>query len=444
MADRHPQSRHRQDLAYLTREETLEQVAPSRFALWTALLTLCLLAGAGYWSSQVKITAVAVAEGEVIPTGDERVVQHLEGGIIGEIAVGDGDMVEAGDVLLRFDPTQRQAELDQIRAREAALLIRERRLRAFIDGGEALYDDLRDEYPDLVAEAEFSLSAARERIEGRKAVLKSQIEQRKRTVKIFQDQSASLKVQEKLMGEAADMRQTLFDRGTGSRVNLIAAQLELAKVQGSLAEARASAEQARISIEETRNQIVELDLNERGASMEELSTVLAELAEVRENLERLNDRVTRLNVVSPIEGVVHRMQVNTPGAVVEPADVLMTIVPLDEEVVIEARIQPKDIGYLQVGQDARVTVSGFDVRRYGVLPAELVQVSPTTYADETGGTYFKGRLRLGQTAIVADGVEHPIVPGMTVQSDIAISDQSLLQYLTTPVYVALTRAFSER
>lgn len=435
---------NRRDLAYLTREEALEQVAPSRYAVLSTLLALGLLAAAFVWSSRVNITSVATAPGEVIPTGDERVVQHLEGGIVQEISIRDGDLVRRGEVLLRFDPTLRQAELDQIRARDAALSIRERRLRALIDGGEADFSPFVDEYPELVEEARFNIVSSRERAAGRVAVLESQIEQQRRSVSIFNDQVKSLRDQEKLVAEAAEMRETLFERGHGSRVNLINAQLELSRVQGEVMEARASAEQAKIAIEETRNQIAETALNERSAVMEELSLVLAERAEVRENLERLNNRVERLSVTAPVDGVVHRLQVNTPGAVVEPAQVLMTIVPVDEEVVIETRIQPKDIGYLSLGQEARVTVSGFDARRYGVLPGVLRKISPTTYADESGQTFFKGEVHLDQKFITAGDVQHAIVPGMTVQTDVAIGEQSLLEYLTTPVYIALSGAFSER
>lgn len=435
----------RRDIAYLTREEALEQIAPSRFALFAALSTVALVIVSVLWSAQVSITSVAVADGEIIPTGDERVVQHLEGGIVQHVNVSDGSVVNKGDVLLAFDPTLRQAELDQIRAREAALTIRERKLRALISGQETLYyGDLENEYPELVEEARISVQATRERVNGRIAVLQAQIEQRERTVDIFKEQAASLNDQYKLVTEVADLREDLFKKGHGSRVNLIAARLEQSRVQGSLTEARVSQEQARISIEEASNQIKELQLNERSAAMEELSGVLAELAEVRQNLERLEDRVRRLQVVSPVTGVVHRLQVNTPGEVVEPADVLMTIVPLDEAVVVETRIQPKDIGHLKLGERAKVSVSGFDARRYGIVTGQLTQISPTTYSNDQGETFFKGRIILDNDTISAGDVAHRIVPGMTVTADIAIGEQTLLEYLTRPVYVALTKAFSER
>lgn len=433
------------DIAYLTREEALEQVAPSRLGAVAALLILGLLVGAVVWSNYVTITTVASAPGEVIPSGDERVVQHLEGGIVREIEVLDGDVVAEGDVLIRFDPTLRQAELDQIRAREAALTIRERRLRALIDEAEFVnFRDLAADYPDLVEEATISLLATRERLKGQIAVLEAQIDQQAQSVKIFDQQVSSLRRQLELVTEVAELRAGLFERGIETRVNVIAAQLEVSRVQGALTEARVTREQAQLSISELQTQIKEITLNERASGMEDLSAVLAELAEVRENLERLEDRVNRLTVRAPVSGIVHRLRVNTPGAVVEPAQVLMTIVPADEDVVVDLRISPTDIGHIEISQQARLTISGFDARRYGVKTGVLQQVSATTYETEDGQTYFKGRVILDQGVVETDGVSYTIVPGMTLQADITTGSQTLLEYLTRPVYRAITRSFSER
>ena len=436
--------KHYKDLAYLTREEALEQVVPSRFAALSAILAIALLIGGGYWSHMIKLTSVASAQGEVVPSGAERVVQHLEGGIVRELAVRDGDLVDQGQLLVNFDPTLRQAELDQVRVREAALTIRERRLRAAINGTELNLAEFEQDYPELTEEAYLHLTAFKERIEGKKAVLTAQIEQKQKTVDIFQQQARSLQGQAKLINETAGMREQLFKSGYGNRIELLKAQIELARVSGSVSDARVSAEQARVSVEETRSQISELELTERGAAMSELTEVLAELGEVRENLNRLEDRVARLTVRSPVRGIVHQTTVNTPGAVVQPGGVLMTIVPVDESLVLEARIRPSDIGYLTSGQQARVSVGGFDPRRYGLLEATLDQISPTTYQAESGEQYFKGRLTLAQDFIEENNVRYPIVPGMAVQVDIATGDQSLLQYLTKPVYLALQNSFSER
>jgi adhesin transport system membrane fusion protein len=135
---------------------------------------------------------------------------------------------------------------------------------------------------------------------------------------------------------------------------------------------------------------------------------------------------------------------NTPGAVIEAAQILMTIVPLDEKVVVETDIQPEDVGHIAIGQLASVTVSGFDFRRYGVVEGTLLKISPTTFTDEQGRSFFKGRIGLEHNFIQTPDAQHKIVPGMIVQADILIGSQSLLRYLTTPVYVTLFQAFSER
>lgn len=434
----------RSQMKHLSREAILEEVGPSRFAVVASVFIIGLIVAAVYWASLVEITSVAKTTGKVIPTGYERVVQHLEGGIVREISARNGDLVNAGAVLIRFDETLRTAELQQVRARDASLRIREIRLRAFIDDTEAAFGDLEEDYADQVAEGRFILRATRERIAGQNAIIDSRIKQRRQSVEIFQQQAKSLNEQLKLVRESVQMREKLFKSGHGSRINLINTQLELSRVQGALAESRVSIEQARSAIQEAENERAELVAKERGKALEELSGVIAERAEVRENLARLRDRVRRLHVIAPVTGVVHGLQVNTPGAVVEPAQVLMTIVPLDEKIVVETDIEPRDIGYIAVGQNASVTVSGFDARRYGTVDGTLAQISPTTFTDDRGRSYFKGRISLTTDYIETKDARHKVVPGMIVQADIITGSQSLLRYLTTPVYVALIQAFSER
>ncbi len=434
----------RQQSRHLSNEAILEEQGPSRLTFLMIVLVLALIAGSVTWANYVPVITSSKTDGEVIPFGKNRVVQHLEGGIVEEINVKDGDLVEPGQVIIRFEPTLRVAELDQVKAREAALQIKARRLKAFVENTEPQFDDLRDRYSNLIDDAVYSLRSARERLKGETAVLQSRINQRKKAVDIYTQQARSLKSQRKLVAEAVEMRSSLFKSGHGSRVNLITAQLELSRVEGSLTEAMVSTEQARVAITEAENQLVELNIKERNRATEELSEVLGELAEVRGNIARLENRVERLNVVSPVAGIVHGLQVNTSGGVVQPGQVLMTIVPSDEGVVIETRLSPRDIGYVRVGQPAKITITGFDARRYGQLTGKLSSVSANTFSSETGEPYFKGRIALDNDYILADDKRYPIVPGMTVQADITTGTQNLLRYLTRPVYVALEQAFSER
>jgi len=434
----------REQIQYLSHEAILEDSDPARFSLPAVLLILILLVAGLAWSNIINITTSAHTSGEIVPSGNSRVVQHLEGGIVQEINVRDGVTVQKGDILVRFDRTLRQAELEQVRAREAALEIKSRRLKAFINGTDLELGSLEASYPTLAEQARFSLQATLERLEGQKAVLTSRIGQREKSVDIYRRQAAGLREQQKLVKQNVAIRERLFKAGNGSKVSLISAQLELSRVSASLGESLVSMEQARVGIQEARNQITELNVKERGQALDELTEVLGDLAEVRENIKRLEDRVKRLEIAAPVGGLVHGLTVNTAGAVVEPAQVIMTIVPLEENIVVETRIQPDDVGHIRPGQQAKVVVSGFDARRYGNVTGKLVQISPSTFTDEKGQPYFKGRIMLDQDYIDADGARHQIVPGMTVQADIKIGSQSLTQYLTRPVYASLLGAFSER
>ncbi len=434
----------REQLKLLSHEAMLEEAGPSRVASWLIMLITAMLFSLFIWAYFVEIKTSATTKGTVIPTGDKRVVQHLEGGIVKSILVRDGDFVEKGQALLRFEPTLRTAELNQIRAREAALTIKMQRLRAFIDGAEPDFSLYEQDYPQLVEESMFNLKGTRARIEGEKTVLNSQIEQQRKSVENYEKQIKSLSSQSKLLIQQMTMRRKLFKSGHGSRVNLINAELEVAKNKGAITEAEVSREQALASIVETQNQISEIDVKERGKALDNLDEVSAQLAEVRENISRLEDKVTRLELHSPVQGLVHNLSVNTLGAVVQPAQVVMEIIPADELVIIENEIQPSDIGHVKIGQKVTVTVTGFDARRYGTIEGELIKFSPTTYIDEKGNPFFRGTIHLKEQALVVGGISHKILPGMTVQANIITGEQSLLEYLTRPVYVSLLNAFRER
>lgn len=435
---------HRAHERYLSREAILEEVATSKAALSAILLIIGLLLGGVVWAHNITITTTAKAEGEIVTTGADRVVQHLEGGIVREILVKNGDRVEEGQILIRFDGTSRTSDLDQILAREASLLVKEKRLRAQIDGSEPAFGELAQLHPQLVAEAISTLQSNRDRIEGQKAVIKSRIEQRQQSVESFSDQAKRLEEQVKILKETVDMRTKLFESGYGTRINMNTAKLEYSRVQSALSDARSSRDQTLSSIEEAKNQLKELDGKEKDLAVEELATVLPELAEVSESLKRLKDRVQRLDVTAPITGIVNGLKVNTTGAVVEPAQVLLTIVPAEEKVLVEAHTDPADIGYLAVGQEAKVTISGFDARRHGMISGRLEQISPTSFTDAKGKPYFKTRITLDKNTIHTDTADHAITPGMTVQVQIITDKQSLLQYLTGPIYTSVVGAFSER
>jgi membrane fusion protein, adhesin transport system len=358
--------------------------------------------------------------------------------------VRDGDLVSVGDVLLRLEETARMAELDQVRARATSLRIREIRLRALLDNSQPNFGDLALQFPEQVASAMFALEATRNRVEGQRAVIESRIRQRKKSVDIFLRQTTSLEDQMALIQETVDMRDDLFEAGHGSKVNLISAKLELSRVNGALTESIVSADQARAAIQESENEIAELEFVERSQALEELSQVIADLAEVEQNSARLRDRVDRLVIAATGSGIIHGLSVNTTGAVIAPGQVLLTIVPIDGDVVASVRIDPKDIGHVAIGQTVKMNISGFDARRYGTILGKLTRVSPTSDSADDGTTYFEGRIVLDRSEITGLDSTHQITPGMVIQADMITGSQTLLQYLTGPLYVAVNAAFSER
>jgi HlyD family type I secretion membrane fusion protein len=196
---------------------------------------------------------------------------------------------------------------------------------------------------------------------------------------------------------------------------------------------------------ELQDRIADLDALERQDAVGELGTVTAELAQVNEALARATDQVTRLEVTAPVSGFIQNLQVRNPGTVIPAGGVLMEVVPVDDELMVEARISTRDVGHVAPGQPVTVKVSSFDFVRYGAVDGVLQTISATTYIDEqTGQPYYKGMVSLAQPHLGEDPDANRILPGMTVQADIVTGEKTLLEYILKPIYVSLAHAFRER
>ncbi len=433
-----------EQMRMLSRAILLEERPPPRFLGAAVLLVAAIVIGTIAWAAIASVASTAAAPGQVVPSGSVRIVQHLEGGIIDEILIGEGDLVEEGQLLMRLDQTAVLAELDQLRARRASLRLRSIRLAALLDGTIPDFGPLSQRFPGMAADQLEVFESERQAAEDERDVLRSQIEQRREEVNLEAERRASLEEQSAVMQEQVAIRSELFTRGVGSRVVLLDTQREASRIAGDLASARVAVRQAEIGVMESQRLLAEFETRRRSDATSELAEVNAELSEIQELIYGQEDRLARLGVTAPVRGVVNGLEVSTPGQVADRGAVLLTLVPLDERVVIETRIQPGDIGFIEVGQSAEVMVDGFPVSRYGSLTGRVERISATSFEDEEGNRHYVGRIALDQDHLAFNGAHHPIQPGMTATVSITTGDQTILDYLLRPVFDSLRRAFSER
>lgn len=428
---------------YLARPLVLEESGPPRI-LRQLLFIISISVGAGLaWAAATEVTETAVTRGQIMPAGSVHLVEHLEGGIVDEILVQDGQVITEAQPLMRLVSAQATAELESLQAREAGLASRAERLRAFVAERAPDFSKIED-YPELVADQEAILELQEEARSSQQEVLLSRIDQRRIELKGLDEQKGNLDKQIRITTEQVQMRRNLVDKGLDSRVNLLDSERRLTEIRGDLLRVMGAISQTREAMHEAEGSLVELEATLRNDALREMGDVTAQLAEVRESRARLEDRVVRLTVVAPVGGVVQGLVTRTIGSVVAPGELLMEIVPMDDGLVAEVQILPRDIGHLAVGQPAKVKVTSYDVARFGALKGKLQYVSASTFQDEEGEPFFKGIISLDRYYVGDNPIRNLVLPGMIVDADISTGRKTLLQYLLKPVYRALDSSFRER
>ncbi len=428
---------------YLSRPLMLEEAGPPRI-LAQLLVILSVTIGAGVvWAAVTEITETAIAHGQIMPAGSLHHVEHLEGGIVAEVLVEDGEVVTSGQTLMRLRSSEARAERDRQRVREASLSLRAERLRAFVLDRDPDFS-AGQSFPGLRADQQAILDLQIEARESQRTVLLSRIDQRRVELDGLEERKQNLQAQIDITAEQVGMRRNLVKKGLDSRVNLLDSERKLTEIRGDLLGVMGEMSRTRETLHEAEGALAELDAKIRNDALNEMGDITGELAEVRESLSRLEDRVARLDVQAPVAGVVNGLSTRTIGSVVAPGEVLLEIVPIEDNLVAEVQILPRDIGHLSIGQPARIKVTTYDVAQFGSLEGELSHISASTFQDEAGDPFFKGVIELSQAYIGGGAERHPVLPGMVVDVDISTGRKTLLQYLLKPLYRAFNRSFTER
>ncbi|AVM74762.1 HlyD family type I secretion periplasmic adaptor subunit [Magnetospirillum gryphiswaldense] len=432
-------------IRHLAQFAIVEESGISAVSRAAVIIVSAVVAAFIVWASFMRIDEVAVTFGTAVPSRSVQVVQHLEGGIVREILVEDRAMVEAGQVLVRLDPIQASAELEQAQSRRAGLAIKSERLRAFVENRQPDFSGFGVKYAPMIVDQLDILRANTERWSSQRKVFEEQIMQKREEIRAAQNQQRSAEEQLKLVSEEVGMREQLYNSGYSSKVDFYAVRRQRAAVEAELSRLKGQEATAAKALEELAKRIGDLDNNIRQDTLGELGTVSTELVQVEESMSRLHDRVNRLEIVSPAKGFVQNLKAKTVGAVVPAGGMLMEIVPVDDELLVETRISTRDVGHLHSGQKVIIKVASYDFVRFGSVEGTLRDISATTYVDEKDNQpYYKGWVLLQHPYVGTHEGQNRILPGMTVQADIITGDKTLLQYLLKPLQASFSQAFRER
>ncbi|MBF7731592.1 HlyD family type I secretion periplasmic adaptor subunit [Pseudomonas sp. N040] len=414
----------------------------SRLTVWAvcALLIVALI-----WAAFAELEEVTRGEGKAIPAGKVQTIQNLEGGIVSEIFIREGQIVQKGDVLLRLDDTRFMSNKGESEADRLALTARVERLTAEAEGKPLVISaGIANRAPRL-AEDEMALHESRlRRLKSEQSVLGEQLRQKQQELAEFKAKQTQYSSSLALIQQELNMSQPLVESGAISRVEILRLRRSAVEMRGSMDATRLAIPRAQAAINEIERRIEESELAFRSDAFKELNDARTELQKITATSVAIEDRVSRTTVVSPVHGIIKQMNVNTIGGVVQPGSDLLEIVPLEDNLLIEARIRPQDVAFLHPGQPAMVKFSAYDYTIYGGLKAKLELIGADTITDEEGNSFYLIQVRTDKSHLGT--AEHPllIIPGMVATVDIITGKKSVLDYLLKPVLKARSEAMRER
>ena len=415
--------------------------------VWGVLFALFLVVGVGGWSATAKLSGAIIGSGTVLVDEDVKVLQHIDGGVVREIAVRVGDTVTAGQVLIRLDDVQIRAEQSIINGQMAELIARQARLLAERDGTETIV--FPDNFLSLYPDADTIARGERQLFEGNKVNLQSREQQLRLQASQMEQEISGLTFQRTAMTTelglvtAEQVRvKSLVDKALVEATRLTTLDRDIARMQGQEGELDANLARSRSRVSEIALQIMALRQTMRTDAQRELRDIQAKVAELTERLLAVDERFARTDIRAPVAGTVNELMVSTLGGVITPAERLLTIVPIDANLKIEFRISPKDIDQILLDQPAKLRFSAFNQRTTPQIDGRIVRVSAAAQKDsQTGESYYLGEVAVtGDISVFGD---RGLVPGMPVEVFVQTAEQTAIAYFTKPFTDQINRTFKE-
>ncbi|UWQ90726.1 HlyD family type I secretion periplasmic adaptor subunit [Aliisedimentitalea scapharcae] len=416
------------------------------------LALITLVGGFGFWAVQATIAGAIIAPGRLEVDRNRQIVQHLDGGVVAEILVEEGDTVELGQPLIRLDSNLLQSQKLIVEGQLFELMARRGRLEAERDGNDFIAFDL--ELLAIAAERGMvaELVAGQERLfQARADSTAREIEQLgKRRGQItdqiigIKAQQASLVVQLELINEELENQQSLLDRGLAQAATVLNLRRTAANLDGSLGELTASEAQAEGRITEIEIEILKLGTRQREDAITRLRDLQYRELELAEQRRSLQERLDRLDITAPVSGIVYGLQVHTPRSVIRPADPVLFLVPQDRPLVIASRVDPIHIDKIFVGQTVSLRFSALDQRETPELFGTVTQVSADAFEDQASQvSFYRAEIVLNEGEVNRLPEGTTLIPGMPVESFIRTDDRSPITYLVKPLADYFTKAFRE-
>ncbi|MEA3373641.1 MAG: HlyD family type I secretion periplasmic adaptor subunit [Campylobacterota bacterium] len=433
------------DLAYMNSlSAAILQKAPvkSKQILWIMIVVVVWLI---VWASFAEVDELARGEGKVIPSKQIQIIQNLEGGIVSEILVDEGEKVDKGQILIKIDDTGFSSSFEENKLRYYELKAKSIRLEAESTGKKFRVDKATEkEMPELIRHERTLYTIDQKKLEKKLKILKEQISQRKNELTEAKAKRDQLMHSYRLISKEVDMTKPLVRKGLVSEVEFLQLSRQASSMEGDLNAVTLSIPRIRSTIAEAEDKLAETRLEFQHDAKEELNKVTAEMSRIKESGTALEDRVKRTMVRSPVEGVVKQLLVNTVKGIVQPGMDIVEIVPIQDTLLIETKIKPSDIAYLFPGQKAIVKFTAYDFAIYGGLKGQVTYISSDTIVDEEGNNFYLVRIKTDENHLEKNGEKNDILVGMVANVDIITGKKTVMDYLLKPILKAKDSALRER
>jgi len=420
------------------------EVAPTRLRIvlyfWIIAIFVFLI-----WANFAYIDEIARGDGEVIPSGENQMIQNLEGGIVEEILVKEGDAVEKNQILLKIDNQKSISSYSSNEIKAEALQAKILRLEAESNGEDfQVPEDIKKRLGEFIENERSLYETNKKELDSKLSALREKLVQRKQELQEAYSQRDHLESSYSMISKEVRMTRPMVAKGVRSKIDFLQLQRQANEISSKYDAAKKSIPRLKSAIKEVQNNIKETKLNFQSQAKEKMNEALAELHSLKATSTALEDQVTRTIVKSPMKGIVQKLYVHTVGGVIKPGQDIMEIVPSDETLLIKVKIKPKDIAFIYKGQRAIVKFTAYDFAIYGGLEGKVVQISPDSIKDEEGNVFYEVRIKTDKNYIGRHGKQLKIIPGMTTSVDIITGQKSVLDYILKPILKTKQYTFTER
>lgn len=422
-------------------------VTSARVPGWRRFAWLAMLLVAGFlgWAYTAEFDEVSIAAGEVVPRESVKVIQHLEGGIVEKIHVREGELVHPGELLISLDLGASGINDAELRVQQDALMLQRARLKAEAAGISPQFpEDIAARQPDLMGSEQATFGARRAENETSLRAHREQIKQREQVIKELKASRRAIFTDLRLARQELKMSSDLLEEGLTAKIEHLKRVREVKRLEGQLGVLKPSIPRANAALAEARERLSEETQKARRKALEELTKVEQGIARTVEFLVRANDQVRRAEIRSPIEGIVKNLRYHTIGGVVRPGEPIMEIVPTEQNLIIEVKLDPVDRGYIKVGHPALVKITSYEFIRYGGLDGKVTHVAADANTDSDGNPYFRVYVETEKSYLGETEGSLPIIPGMQAMVDLHTGTRSVMEYMLRPVLKLKHEAFRER